>query len=567
MTDPNAKPTGSRLTVRRLRAHYLVAADHPDPARVKSRLDDSITEGLSRTLGAAVAPALPETDTGVWLIRRLEVELDVNAAWEREALRRAFAVRFARELDRTLRDGLDGRDVVWFPDRAAYLASFLADRSDGLGSQWFYESFAGLRPLPLSAAIRTAVCDHPPTGLTALLRLAPDALRRVLRALTVQDARLILDVLAAVEPDGDPSRTLDAALAAFEGLPESSLDGDEARDSLRLYLASYEAGAASGQALRDAVRGLVRLSRILKSAPHGDHARVLGAMARGDQAEVERTIGSAGVEALAPFWPIARSAAEVLSRRVSPTGSEADARPGLIATPFGGAFFLLPILDELPLDDAVGGWPNVGPCPASSVVRFLILVKCLGSDNVSREFRDPLLRNLFGIDPDFSPETLFAWQAGLSARPRDGFLAVLEDAHVERGAIALGTQILARVVPTDRPPAAVLIDCARGVWRRLEKDTVGRADRTVRRLHSALALIHQGSLIIADPEFAGPLRAMASDQTVQTLTDPLPDDEAEARDSLPGSTGWRTIWSTWRCHQRWASRARSTGRSRWRRRG
>jgi len=157
-----ALPETSRLQIQRFQAQYLVSSAHSSPERVKARLDDAITHDLPQTLSTLLSPWFSDADPSLWIIRRLEVSLDVNVAWERESLARAWVAQIARWLDATLRDGADGQNVVWFPDRAAYLARFLVDAAQGRAwSKWYYESFAGLHPLPTSAALRTAICDQP----------------------------------------------------------------------------------------------------------------------------------------------------------------------------------------------------------------------------------------------------------------------------------------------------------------------------------------------------------------------------------------------------------------------
>ena len=115
------------------------------------------------------------------MIRQLEIQVDVNAAWERESLTRAWARQIARELGAVMHDGGDGENVVRFPTRAAFLARFLIDAAEGHAwGKWYYESFAGLRLLPTSAALRTAIVDQPASGQDALLELSSDALKKVL---------------------------------------------------------------------------------------------------------------------------------------------------------------------------------------------------------------------------------------------------------------------------------------------------------------------------------------------------------------------------------------------------
>ena len=85
--------------------------------------------------------------------------------------------------------------------------AFLSDLAFGTAwSQWYYESFAGLNALPLSAALRTAICDDIATGTEALGLLATAELQKVVQSLTAQDARQVLERLTLEGPAGDESR-------------------------------------------------------------------------------------------------------------------------------------------------------------------------------------------------------------------------------------------------------------------------------------------------------------------------------------------------------------------------
>src|SRR5437588_4768028 len=113
------------LSVERFDGRYLVPADHPDPERVRSRLDDAVPPTLR---GLASALGSQATDMqGVWLVRRLEIELEVDLSWDRDRLARLWATRLVRRLVDDMLGGGEGPDLLRFPNRAAYLARFLRD--------------------------------------------------------------------------------------------------------------------------------------------------------------------------------------------------------------------------------------------------------------------------------------------------------------------------------------------------------------------------------------------------------------------------------------------------------
>ena len=165
---------------------------------------------------------------------RIELELTVDAGAEPELLRRTLARTLARAIARRLDRAADG--VLFFPDRIGYLARFLADLAAGdAWHLWYYEAFAGLRVLPVAAALRTAILAEPERGLQALARLASAELARTLEALSPAEAERVLDGLAALTGEADarrPARPPDnarlaAGLARLPGAAGAGAPGDD----------------------------------------------------------------------------------------------------------------------------------------------------------------------------------------------------------------------------------------------------------------------------------------------------------------------------------------------------
>jgi hypothetical protein len=204
----------SRLEIGCVAAQYLVSAEHPSPQRVKDRLDAVIARELPRTLARVFDSWFSDGDPSIWIIRQLNIETAINITGDPEHITRALTAQIAKNLGPTLHD--ENQDNVrHFANRAAYLASFLSDLAFGTAwSQWYYQSFAGLNPLPLSAALRTAICDDIATGTETLGLLATAELQKVVQSLTAQDARQVLERLALEGPAGDESRCREAVLRA-----------------------------------------------------------------------------------------------------------------------------------------------------------------------------------------------------------------------------------------------------------------------------------------------------------------------------------------------------------------
>src|SRR6266567_9536781 len=92
------------VNIHRLHPLYLVPSDHPAPDAVRSRLDDVAQRELPLALARAISHALPESACDVWLIRSLNVTVDLNLDTSEEQL----AGNWAREAAITLHGVLEG---------------------------------------------------------------------------------------------------------------------------------------------------------------------------------------------------------------------------------------------------------------------------------------------------------------------------------------------------------------------------------------------------------------------------------------------------------------------------
>ena len=462
MSNATIHTTESRLRVHRMIAQYLVDRDHPEPERVKQMLDGAISTGLADRLATLIGSLLPGSDPGVWKIRRLRADLDLEIDTGRDsdpdAIRDAFAYCVARELLRAIAEGPDDEGVVRFPDRPTFLAGYLEERAEGLNLSWYYETFEGLRLLPTSSAIRTAVLDDPVVGLAAMKSLGPDRLKRVLSALTERDAERILENLADSDTPGNPA----ACEQAVERVGNRPSPTSPAAVAIFLYIQAHFPVHRAGPPLR--------------------HAAVAAAQRKPETTSLGRNV-LLSVENSEPSLTPSR-------RRMEPRRDSValDRR----ATPFGGAFLLLPILDALPIPDATRGWPNAEGTAAAELVRFLILVQCLGHPAIF----DPLLRQLMGISADLRDWEILEWQSFLSRSNRSDFLDNLDRWSFDRGAIALETQSLIRV-----GEKAILLDNARGQWRRIFSVIEARSGRISRQLVPFLLEVPRGGRLLCDQEY------------------------------------------------------------------
>jgi hypothetical protein len=116
-------------------------------------------------------------------------------------------------------------------------------------------------------------------------------------------------------------------------------------------------------------------------------------------------------------------------------------------------FLLLPLVDELPLPD----WPG------AEVVRFLILVKCLGRDRALGCFRDAVVRDWLRVKAEIDAAELARWSQGIRRAQLDRWLAALLEEHVQNG-VADGAPFETRIAHRRGTPVILNVDRAREIW-------------------------------------------------------------------------------------------------------
>jgi hypothetical protein len=387
-----------RVTIERLVSTYLVPHDHPAADAVRSRLDALAREHLVEACRRLFDEVLATDDPSVWLIDRVEVDLmlDVAAAAE-DRIAEVWGRHIAAGVFKTISGGEDGTRVLRFPDRAAYLARFLADLIRGAAwDKWYYRSFETLRILPVHAAAREALVREPEHAEAALsLFDVQHRLGSLLALLTATDLRLILDCCAS--PDAVTLPALNAALSRWRAPGPSTPDAAlaAARHSLGLYLdARRNFPAIAPGSLRAAAEHLASFAGILR-APSG--GAVLDRIRAGDLGGAVRAAGTAGfmdqavsllvlpLHAAGPQW--LEVAAAALTRPAP--AAMAPRTFEIVLTPeFGGVFLLLPSWIDLDLDDL----------DEAGAFRYLVLLKCLGRGNAPLARHDPGLLLASGLE-------------------------------------------------------------------------------------------------------------------------------------------------------------------------
>jgi hypothetical protein len=436
----NSSPPGSIVRMTRLNLHCLVPREHPFPGVVCGQLR-SIAEGSLRDVCTRqLAPLCPDNDPSIWFIRRLDIQAAVNANWERDRVAEALSAPLERALHRKLGDGSDGTEVLHFRDRAAYLAQFLCDLADGVAwSKWYYVGFDGLRALPISAALRETLMREPTTGEAALVQMVGSG--RVDKVLRALNGADCRTVLTAF---------CGASTSALEQRSRALIDGVASahRDALRLYLTvRHEAPTVQPT--------LALLEAVLHSSLHAD--------------------GTVATET-----------------RTDP-----------LFTPFGGLFHLLPHLMEIDLDKCVAALPTFAEAPPISLVRFLVLLKCLGRERAARAFFDPLLRKIAGVAPDINAHEIRAWARELTPEMTRDF-QVRWAASCQTSGTTNARWLCIRLAHRGR--LLFIADGERNCWLRIVR-SIDELSEALQTIYESVTDGEYGPLIFCDPTLVSVLPA------------------------------------------------------------
>jgi hypothetical protein len=421
------------INVGRFRVRYLVPGEHPHPEGIRARMDDIITKNLSDCLSTIMSRRFPDTDSSLWFIRKLELELDMNAGWEPDQIAKRWAMQVVQAISEESQDNRWGQGVIYFEDRAAYLASFLRDLSDGTAwDKWYYGPFMGLKALPVAMAAQTAICGEPAIGLDALFSLTSRDLRKVLLLLTERGTERVMLAMTEGLPQTDETACFGALVEVLEVKGAVSIPAtEEWNDALALYIGGcMEKKDLQGPTLKAAALALARLSRLLYTASGARWKEIGEAVVNGNLSAPALDSGVAGAEILSP---LVRCPPGLVTRilRALPHGPgyedirQPEEGDGRKHTAFGGVFLLLPLLDILPLAGAVDGWPSCRSYAAVDAVRFLALVRCFGRLHAAGAFSDPVLRDIMGIDASLDVSTIKDWQKHITHGNINGCMRVL----------------------------------------------------------------------------------------------------------------------------------------------
>ena len=402
MTD--ARADGATLRVRRHLARCRLPRGSSADG-VRASLDFALGELLAEPLASQTRQS-SERD-GTWLIRRLDVHAGVASRWSARRIAREVAVRIAGELANTLEHGADGEAVLWFPDRAAFLAQYLIDCADGRsGGRWQYAEF-GAGDAGTSVALREAMVREPSTALDALVQLRVPDLRRVLEALTPSDAE---GVLLAFDQSGRGSADPVALVVeSVRRLVERCELPEERRAAALTIVVEVARYHRVPQGIATRARDAAFLASVVGGAPNDRVAHLATMLEFGDWRAVVREIGAhamAALSGLASWPPTARE--DVVRTFAGASAGRPERAPASeqMTTRLGGIFLLLPLVEQFPWDRVTADWPTIAGVDAALVGRYLTVIGALGRPRQRAALRDAALRLALGVPLDLDSHTI-----------------------------------------------------------------------------------------------------------------------------------------------------------------
>jgi len=382
-------------TIRRLHLSFLTPRDQPEPDYLRARVSDAVVATLNEALPAALAQLGGE---GVLRIAHMDIDLTLDAALSPQAIAERLVEKI---VENVVRARTGGERVFAYAGRGEFLAAFLTELVRGTAWQrWWFKSFDGVRPLSLSAAIRTSLLAQPGDCMDALLCLPRHELAAILGVLQPNDTTRLLHELAEQKSDIERGAAIASVLAVRRDAPASPLEPRAAALAAFVEVARRNKADACPR-VASLVLALAELDKILTPLPQNQRKTFLAAVATAGQVERPAQLDAAILARLAPLIALPRALRNEILRAI-PGATDDFAAPApdeYRYTHFGGLFLLLASLDLAALDGvcAAAAWDE--EVPLVSVIAFLTIAACAGGARAEVLLCDPVWRDIFGLPP------------------------------------------------------------------------------------------------------------------------------------------------------------------------
>lgn len=429
--------------IQRFTANYLVQKDHPSPLNIRSRLDALVRDLIGDAIAQYVAANSVHGSKEMWFIRKLEVDVAVNSAWQDDVIIANWARKFVATLSAEIESGTYNDSVVRFSDRKEYVAQFLVDLLDGAAwSKWYYREFSGLKLLTSSSALRTALNREEKQDIDDVLTsVYSRRSKELLSTISEADAGALLSSLK----DGfqsDDSYNANSSIRAWTSTIEllignsffSSIEGINRRVlGAWLHLKAIGGESPDRKALFDLndVYGAVRFIDAIVYSPRSEY--IIHSLSHSENIETVLTslISKQAFKDPAPILSFLRLSvadrASIYKSIKKALGSEqagsnesdkSDSAFVRRYTRYGGIFLLLPIVNDFVDKDFAGNNfvdddSGLGDSHSSyrACLSLVILSKCMGHSSYGYLLSDPLIREVLQLSPRTSIETLKEWES------------------------------------------------------------------------------------------------------------------------------------------------------------
>jgi hypothetical protein len=550
----------AQLHIQKLNATYLIPNDLRDGGAAHQRFDAAVRERLAGWCGQVLRQMLEGDDVSVWLIRQVQIDLAFDVSLiDDELIACTLAQRIAHAITRAISLGADGETILRFSSRAAYLARFISDLTDGRAwDLWYYNSFDSLRSLQNNMAIREALIREPSLIEEVLLNLFDGGhLERILNVLSESDVLRIYQTCleehhASVQGAGIRG-SVDALLSLWPVVSAraNALGTATAHNALRLYLSLLKKSPllATDAGTHDAINHLLGFAEILSRI---ESPKVLLAyLAQGKLRAAIQLLQDKGfvnhLETLPLLIEMAAGdeswltrAADILSPRARVNIAEdSQAQAQTLATPFGSLFMLLPSLLDQDFDELIerASYPLTKEIDKESALRFILMLKCLGRPRAGEALHDFAPSLIAGLESTPALEALQILSASATRATEQACMRMLLEKLVQHG-VAECQCMVAEIatLATSGEEILLLRDVARDAWvYAVPVDT--EKMNLEEALCEALDLVREVSqlpleCLLLGPGLNGRLDARALSERAQHLA-------WMSADPVPGTVSWR----------------------------
>lgn len=405
--------SGSAIRIHRFRLQINVpGANRASHQAINRRFTRVVERRLEPQLANVLAP-LDKADECVVLIKKLELNVDIDLSLDEEHISRLIAESLKKQLIKNL-GNREGNNILVFANAATYLKHFLLDVVAGRAFQsWYYRQFSGLGALPLSAAIRTALLDEKKVGIAALGGMTDIELVKLCQVMTPADAQQLLTECSTSDAGLDFPALLQVLHESQNVLsPLIAVGKTQAIFYLTTRYLRHSSGSISPLVM-DYCRLCVQMIRLADTYPKDRDKLFLCIKQKNLQALTHR-LTAQEISDLVPVMAIADDQLiplfKVFSQETSSLAPVLSAAQSAARfTWFGNALLLLRQLSEFPLEAMVEDWPAPEQQSAAAIMRLLTISICQGASRAGLCFRDPLVQSLCGITRDCYLEDAVEW--------------------------------------------------------------------------------------------------------------------------------------------------------------